>query len=85
MGIWNPKPRGNLDYETNISQAGEKSEADRAPYFELVSIVFIGQHVRPSKTVLKPTRAVNKQTEASKGRCMYEQNLKPAKAVVKQL
>ena len=75
MGIWNPKPRGNLDCETKISQAGEKTEAGRAPYFEFVSIVFIGQHVRPSNTVLKPTRAVDKKTEASKGRCMHEQNL----------
>ena len=82
MGIWNPKPRGNLDCETKISQAGETSEAGKAPSFECVSIIFIGQHLRPSKTVLKPTRAVNKRTEASKGRCMYEQNLKPARAVV---
>ena len=85
MGIWNPKPRGNLDSETKISQVGEKSEAGRAPYFKLVSIVFIDQHGRPSKTVLKPTRVVNEKTEASKGCCMYEQNLKPAKAVVKNL
>ena len=81
--MWNPKPRGNLDCETMISQAEENSEAGRAPYFEFVSIVFIGQHVRPSKTVLKPTRAVNTETEASKGCCMYEQNIRPAKAVVK--
>ena len=80
--IWNPKPRENLDCETNISQAGEKSEAGRAPYFKCVLVGSTGQHLRPSKTVPKPTRAVKKRTEGSKSRCIYEQNLKPARAVV---
>ena len=32
---------GNLDCETKISQAGENSEAGRAPYFKDVSVDFI--------------------------------------------